>query len=470
MTNKNENDYIINYIKLVPQDPTKTPNGQGWLDFSANFVDFSFEESIFEIGVHGSMFVVDAVDYPTLLPIIGEERMQISFTRYNNENTEKFDPLEFDLPVYQIGGRMQDGKSRKRQTYTLFYGSELMYKNLETKLYRKYKNMPYSDMVKKIYDEYLKVDKEIFVEPTKHSMDFFAQNISPIKAIREICKRSVSADGNGSLYVFYEDREKFNFVSLAYLAKQKPVITLSYTPKNTIDNKTKTKNLVKDLYNVNTIKNYSNINTLNSASSGEAVASLLSIDPTRRKFSLKALDLRGQSKAAQAHGIELLQNVKDGWDSFQHIDKAKPWKDTSRMFVNPRTNLSSVISDMGHEFSSYISEKDPTAKSNNIEDYLLQRKSAKLQYMKNLLTTTVSGDPRIKAGDVVKFQIPETMGKVNTENPEELDKYLQGNYIVMSISHIITSGSYKMALELVKDSNFSDIEARDPVEEYKHIF
>jgi hypothetical protein len=470
LSNRNEFDYIIKYIKLVPQNPSKTPNSQGWLDFSENYVEFSYEESIFEIGISGSMFVVDAVDYPTLLPIIGEERMQISFTRSNNIGDGEFDPITFDLPIYEVGGRTQDGKSRKRQTYTLYYGSESIFKNLDSKLFRKYKDMPYSDMVKKIYDEYLKVgDKEIFVEPTKHSMDFFAQNMSPIKAIRQICKRSVSAEGNGSYYVFYEDRDRFNFVTLSYLAKQEPIITLLYQPKNTIDDKTLKKNTEKDMYNVNTIKNYSNINPVASAISGEATASILTIDPLRRKKSLKALDLRGSDESVKKHGIELLQNVERGWDSFNHVQSAKPWTNNNKMFTNPLSNLNVAISDMGHEFNEYITERDSSAKSNNIEDYVLQRNSSKLQFMKNVITTTVSGDPRIKAGNVVHFKIPEFMGKVNTESKEELDKYLQGNYLVVSIAHIINSNSYKMNLELIKDSYFSDIEARDPVEEYKNI-
>ena len=54
-------------------------------------------------------------------------------------------------------------------------------------------------------------------------------------------------------------------------------------------------------------------------------------------------------------------------------------------------------------------------------------------------------------------------------NREELDKYIQGKYVVVSVAHIIKAEEYRLNLELIKDSFFSDIESRDPIEEYKNI-
>ena len=71
---------------------------------------------------------------------------------------------------------------------------------------------------------------------------------------------------------------------------------------------------------------------------------------------------------------------------------------------------------------------------------------------------------------MIEFAIPEHLGKTSKENPEEKDKYLQGKYLVLAISHMVKYGEYKMNLELVKDTFFSDIENRDPVEEYKDVY
>ena len=466
---RNEKDFVINHIKLIPQDPSNTPKQTpGYFDFQNHFVEISFEESIFEFGVHGSIFVRDAVDYPTLLPMIGEERLAVSFTRIDEKSKtgDLLPPIEFDLPIYQMYGRVQQGGSRKRQTYTLNFGSDAVFNNINSVVYRAYKDIPYSEMVKKVYNEFLRVDKPIVVEETLGAKNYFAQKLSPTKLITKLGQRSISAEEtNGSLFVFYEDRDQFNFVTLAKLAKQNPIVTLSYVPKNLSENTQglSTKPLDLRMHNANNIKNESGFNTIASALNGEGSGSLLSVDPLRRKFSLKAFDLRG----TDSHGLEVLPN--SSWNDFFHMGKGKPWTDKNKMFINPRTNLHMMISDAGQDIQEYIVGKDTSFRPYNPEEVFLQRKSQKAQFLKNILTTELSGDPRIKAGCVIKFDIPENLGKTNPKDPEEKDKYLQGNYLVVSVAHILKKTEYKMCLELIKDSFFSDIKSRNPVEEYKNI-
>jgi hypothetical protein len=47
---------------------------------------------------------------------------------------------------------------------------------------------------------------------------------------------------------------------------------------------------------------------------------------------------------------------------------------------------------------------------------------------------------------------------------------MQGKYLVVGIAHILKKNEYRMNLELVKDSFYSDIKARNPVEEYDKIY
>jgi len=335
------------------------------------------------------------------------------------------------------------------------------------------------------------------IEETEGNFDFNVHNLGPMGAIKKIASLSVSAEGNGSSYLFYEDRENFYFITMTKLATQKPGcvytldangkiiskpihnITLNYNPKN-ISDPNHVKNLEVDLYSVDTINNISQgLNSLKSALSGEAVSSLLSIDPLTRKISLNALDLRGENAAKNTHGIEILPNIKDGWNSFNHMNNGddnifkgkKPWTDNNKMFINPLTNLNVKIAELDHQENDYIKSKINSSNlSQNPMDYFLQRNSQFLQLMRNVITTRVSGDPRIRAGTVLKFNIPENLGKIDKSDGVELNKYLQGNYLVVSVAHIISGTSYYTNLELIKDSFFSDINPRNPFEEYKHIF
>lgn len=470
---RNENDYILNHVKIISHDGKE-------YDFSSHFLQFTYEEGIFNIGVHGQLFAIDAVDYPTLLPFIGQERIKISFTRQDekSENGDKLEPIEFELPIYKMDGQTQDAGSRKRQVYTLYFTSESAFKNLNTRVFKTYKNMPYSDMVEKIYDTYLKDDKPLKGGPgdtkpekTKYPQTYIVQNMSPTKAILNLSSRSISEEKNGYYFVFYEDRDQFNFVTLSKLAKQKPISTLKYKLKNVAEQtegvQHKPKNLEEDLYNTETVKNDSGFDVLKTAMSGEGASSLFSVDPIRRKFSLKAFDLRGEA-SKEKHNLPLVSESK--YDAVPHMGAGKPFKDDSKMFVNPRTNMAMLISDNGQDTHEYISARDKTVTPYNPEDFFLQRESQKNQMLKYVVRTTLSGDPRIRAGCTIEFEVPEFMGKVGKHAPEEKDKYMQGKYLVIAVAHIVERGKYRMNIEMVKDSFFSDIESRNPVEEYKDTY
>jgi pullulanase/glycogen debranching enzyme len=213
--------------------------------------------------------------------------------------------------------------------------------------------------------------------------------------------------------VFYEDRDQINFVSLAYLAKQEPVVTYKYKTKNTAEDTEglahKPRDVKQDLYNVDNIQNQTGFDTIKAALSGETTASLFSVDPIRRSYSLKAFDLRGET-SKKLHNMDLLPN--SSWDSFHHMEKGKPWKENGKTFVNPKANMAMLISDNGQDTHEYISSRDKTITPYAPEEFFLQRKSNRQQILKNVITTTVSGDPRIKVGCVIKFEVPELMGKI----------------------------------------------------------
>ena len=92
------------------------------------------------------------------------------------------------------------------------------------------------------------------------------------------------------------------------------------------------------------------------------------------------------------------------------------------------------------------------------------------QLKRHIISTTLSGDPRVRAGHIIQFNLPEVMGKVGREFPEELDAYLQGKYLIISAAHVTEQNVYYMNLELVKDSFFSNITHRDPVKEYQDVY
>ncbi|CAB4141273.1 hypothetical protein UFOVP410_112 [uncultured Caudovirales phage] len=463
---RTEFDYVLNYITLVSHDGKRH-------NFYPQFVELVYQESIFTPCIHASLLVADSVDFPTLLPILGEERLLVSFTRQDETSKEGslLDPLVINLASYSIVGRTQDAGSKKRQTYQLDLVSDELFKNISTRIFTKYKNRTYSSMVKKIFNEHLKIKKPLkVVEETSGTYTYLFQNQSPIRCIEILKNKSISSEKNGYCYVFYEDRDQFNFITITKLLQQNPIAAYTYEPKNVSDQSEglQTKNIrTQGLYAVEFYENSSSVNTMSSALSREGTSSLLTVDPIRRRYSLNAFDLRGD-EGKKLHKIPLVDN--SSWDSVPRMEKGKPWINNSRMFSHPLSNMSMLITDSGQDTQEYISERDIETKPFNPETFYLQRESHILQLTKNVMKVSLSGDPRIKAGCVVLFYLPENLGKTDKQNPEEFDKYLQGRYLVAGVQHILKKGSYRMELELIKDTFFSDIKSRDPAKEYLNTY
>jgi hypothetical protein len=456
---KGSYDFVLNYLTLVSHDGVE-------YDFSSHLIELTYNENIFSPTVYGHLSVIDTLDYASLLPIMGEERLRASFTRPDEQSKtgKLLDPIKFDFAVYKMQGRLnQNFGSGKAQTYSLMYVSDDVYTNVGTKICKKYSKMKYSDMVKKIHAEYLLPhgNSKLEVEETSGEYTYYAQFISPYDAIKTIALRSISNQKNGFNYVFYRDRDGYKFKTISSMAKQDPYLSITYSPKSMPDDK------LNELYSVNAYTDDVSIDTLNAAAIGEAASTLLSVDPVRRKFYLKAFDLRGQAGFAK-HKIPLLQN--SDWKEFPHIEKHKNFLDSGRLFGDPRANMSMVITDFGHRDSTYISERDADIYQHDPEYYLLQTESHFKQIQSKILSVTLTGHPGVRAGSIINFALPEVVGRIGKRDKEELDRYLQGRYIVTHVTHIIKRNKYQMNLKIVKDSYFNQIKSRDPVKENQKVF
>lgn len=457
---RGEKDYVINYIKLVDS------LGREY-DFKGNFASFTYEENIFS-GPHGTLLAIDPVDYPTLLPMIGQESIKFSFTRPDEKNPGTLlPPITVEMPIYSLTGKKQMQGSKKLQSYTLQYISSNALEAFGNRIFKAYRGELYSKMVEDIFQQFIQNEnntKPIEIEKTIYEVDYTINNERPYTAIKKICKRSVSEEGNGTTYTFYEDRDKFYFVSIGKMFQRPIVQDYTYLPKNIDKDKTvrpKPENL---MYGVSEYSQGTNFDLVRTLQSGENNSHLVSINPLRRKIVEKSFDLREE------------------YDNFKHLETGKRFEEELtdpqtgsskpiklRTFSDPKSNPMMIISNIGNNESPYISEKQPNIKTSGFEDYKQYTRSQLEQILRNITVISVSGDPRIRAGDIINFKLPESLGKTSSENPEQLDRYMQGKYLVASVCHKITQNEYTMNLELIKDSYHKSIKPRDPVEEYKNI-
>jgi hypothetical protein len=444
-----ERDYYIHYIKIVAYNNKE-------YDIDSQMVELCYHENIASICTYLSITMYDTVDFPTLLPMIGEERIKISFTR-QDEKAVKGEgalkpPIILDMPIYKITGRSPESRSRKTQVYTLHAVSDEMIQSLKTKVRLGIKGKSYSEMVEQVYDEYVKVTKPLEVETTQHVHDFCIANMSPFRFITHVSGRSISPSYGGCLYFFYEDRDKFYYKSLGALFNSKEQLDFNFAVKGILkkgnDTEPKQRNFDRDLYTIEHFEHKGSFDILKTIMSGAYSQRAIFFDPVRQIIKVNDFDIDSE------------------WDSLPHTNQVKPFTQANKAKASPDCRMTLHWTNAEHDIVEHISSKQPGINPFRTEEFFLRVTSQVDTMLRNAIDAVLPGTPDLKAGMTVNFKLPEGLGKISEEEKELPDAYLQGKYLIVSVLHRIVKGEYTCSVTLTKDSFFSDITHRAPTEEY----
>ena len=108
---------------------------------------FDFMESITSPFTSGQLLISDSSDFINTFPIEGGEQITVSIKHTFDKN-----PVEYDLRVYKIAGRVLNGK---KQVYSLMLVSEEAIINESVKLQEPLDGNPESLTIKLIREKYL---------------------------------------------------------------------------------------------------------------------------------------------------------------------------------------------------------------------------------------------------------------------------------------------------------------------------
>jgi len=430
------------------------------------YLNLRIKEGLFQNSITGTIVFYDAINLPQLLPLIGEERIRIVFSRQDLvDYTDEIEPYEqeavqdplreidVEFRIVKMSGRKQ--KNEREQIYTLHFVSDEFIKNIKSKEQKSYKGKLYSEIAESIFNDSLKVEKPLVAEETHFKQDYVCCNIPPFEVLNQIASRSVGE--NGSAYLFFEDREQFNFCSLGKLVKQEPVKQkYLYHVSNVLKHfdgeaRYKPRNIEIELQAVEEFFYKSSYNVLGNLMGGMYAGRMLTVDPIRQIWDTIDFELDKE------------------FSSFKHLEDKKFFTDDSDVFGSPKSYFNSIFTNLDHDKTEHIKEKEPGIKPHHKEDVLLKRKSYFQQINNHKLRIVLSGDPRRKSGQVLEFFLPNFLANTS-DDPQELDKYLHGKYLILNIEHRLSVNSYYMILDIVKDSYVEDIEYEDPYELYKDTY
>jgi len=397
------------------------------LNIKGQVIEFNIYESIFSTFLNATMILQDGIGLFNNYPIIGEEKVKISF-RIPNSNEQRTITAEFHLFSVDSVDHADDNLS---STYVCSLTSLEKRFDVVGGVSNAYREN-ISSIVQKIVKDNLNTNKSVTTEQTAGTQHINFPNGIPSKALKLCTTRAVSEKNISSSYVFFERlNDGFFFKTIEQLIKDGKKDIKEYKLITQNVEGTRDDEFFKIIsFNIN-----KRFNTFEKMIGGLVDSELLRYDIITKKQNRNTYKYRNMFTK-----VEHIDDRSSG--KMLSDDFIREFEDDSQ-FPATRTEYSYIVED---------SSKPPT---------LFERSYGyRKMYMTSMsqidLTISVPGLTNVKAGDVINIRVPSFDG--NQEIYEDQEQYVSGNFLVANVKHLInTNQNYSVVMDLAKDSYRNEI-------------
>ena len=366
--------------------------------------------------MNGSLIIRDTVNLLNNFPIIGEEKIVISYRvdgiKNSNTSVELF---VYDVSPPEIGSQFRN------LDYELQLTSKAHFLNSKIKIKHAWQK-PISDIVKDIAKTHLSI-KEMDVDEAGAPQDIIIGDRSPFDAIDFLKRRAVDGAKKASIFMFYQDRTGYKFKSLAKLFKS----ALDSGERHTYTLTNQTVNPDPDIRSILSV-GLGGRNSIQRNKEGYTGVVVDKFDVLAKEMTTHVFDLSKDSKKIR---------VPADRESLQS---------------------SSFLSDYSaSSFKSYFTPHDSTKKDTLFADDLAARTSFLESFSSGSVSISVQGDPTISLGDAISLDIPKITGFTDAVS---MDDWFSGVYMITGLSHNLAIENYTMTVTLSKLEGDLDIDER----------
>lgn len=384
-------DYVLNKIDLT--------NNEGIIiDLIPLFLEINVFESIFDNTMSGNVVITDTQGLFDTLGITGGEKIELSF--YTAGKEESLFEKEFMV------SSLNDAIAYNQATYvyTLGFVSPEEYKNSVNVVNEAYSGT-ISDIATTIFSK-LESEKEFNVEETKLLNDFIFPYWKPFDALNWLTKRSLSSEKERTGFLFFENKEGFNFRSIQSLYRSDSDLEYTYQPSseeeidNYIDFELNDPNfLLEKLYNGSLFAN-------------------------KQVFDLYTGTIKSEE-----------ENYINNFSDINSLDKIS--MPVEYEYDNYKANNICVMKDSG-------------AKTNcdMFEENIFKFKSILSQSNNSSVTIKAPGNTDVTVGYNARCKILKSMAK----DEIKFCDFFYRNMLISEIRHTIKGESYYQTITLIKDS------------------
>jgi|TARA_R110000851_G_scaffold95798_5_gene207984 hypothetical protein len=442
------------------------------IDIRYSISDLNIKENIFTQCMSGSVSVMDGMALIDKLPIVGEEFFTIKFRTPESGNIY----ITKTFAVYNVSNRVKVDEKLEHYKLNLISLEGII--NTMTNVNQNYIGLRYDEIAEKVFQDYIsgsqlkggpekivymdipKTKKSISTDKSAGLKSMTTVGDTPFKIIQKCADLAQSEDYPDADFVFYEDRDQFNFYPISFLLEQDPTPFGEYLLG---DHGIDEGNLKKDdkfRFNiVNQFEYNTGPNSLENSSNGMYGNQIHAFDPILKKRNTIINNYLNIQKDKKIPSFKTLDG--NNLASEQSVYSNDSGSSHSHYYINNifeknYEEIDYMKDRIKEENDRYLFHHDDSYKSRG-------RTAMKFGLLNNYtLTIAVGGNSNLKVGQVVNLNIP--LSSSLEDDKIQPHSHLFGNgrsnkFLIISLNHnfIATEGRFFTYLTLAKDSYFNDI-------------
>ena len=396
-------------------------NGQV-ANVTAQVVSIEVYEDLFSPFITLSIVLQESVDYINLFPFTGEEFVDLTIVTPTMDT-----PITGRFYIYKITDR--DYTREKEVVYTIKAVSEEFLTDANTKIAKAFSGNIAEIAQKILGKDGYNTKKKVHIEQTSNTTKFVANYWAPSKCLSYVATTSTNAS-NSPTYLFYENRDGFNFRSIDELLKAKTYHTFikdNFTRTTEADGVDSVKDPKEDYkriidFSIPVLTDY-----MNDIQNGRMKSRMISHDIVTKKYTVKDYSIKTDKTPTT------LLNPNPAYSKYSS------------------SNAASTIIFMPKYYGNFNNFTDVT----NHKVY-----QKRLSFFQNLnkykANMQVLGRTDYTVGQVVDVYIPKAT-QLTKEDQDPRDQILSGRYLISAISHSITRTNHTCNLEIIKNSVLTDL-------------
>lgn len=399
----------------------------GAIDIASIYDEINIYDSLFMPMLSGNILITDSIGLSKILNFDGSEVILIDLEKSSN-----FLSFTKSFRIYKQTNRRNVNQSTEK--YILHFIADEFVFSSQQRVNQSYQ-MTYSEMAKKILENYLKLEnneKGIF-ESSSGIKKVVIPNLHPIEAIEWCAKRSVD-DKNAPSFIFFSNLIGYNYVSLSSLLRKDSILRINFDPKNINDGDA--------LNEMSSARNYELLvqnDSIEKIRSGVNAGKFIGFDPLTRSFGEKNITFNQHYKSIDHSNKNPNQTEiynKDNTTNLSSVDSRK----VLSIFGTNRKN------------SSYIKkyDSDSISKIEDYENFSFQRAAIFKNLIAKRIKIVMPGNFQLTSGFNVDFLTSGFNAK--NKDSENNDLSINSKYLIIAARHTLTHNKHETLIEVATDS------------------